>query len=479
MRRMKKGFFSEKNIVFICEIGKDYLSLIKCLYNGNSGHKFLGFNEQKLPADINDADLSGTIKNAFKKLEYKGSVIILSLPRSSVTCRYIKIPTHIPHEVEKIIRLQASQYLPYSANELITGYKIIDTNDQGYSEIHLIIAYRDIINRYIKIFDELKPSKFSIALSSYGICNLYLNFKPKDHGSVMIVDVGSSFAELVIVSKRKLLFSRSFKCDNLSPDWANLLINEVDKSRNAYLKEVSREPPQKIILSGARKIYQEFARILKEKEGLPVETLPYERLNFAGGLLDKILASGRSFSSILGFGMSRIPDSLNLLPHEKKEEAKKFSRTKKRLHLGLFILGIVLVLGVAVAKNLDNKALYLERLKIELDKIKDQALPLEDMERRLKVLEGQIAKRTSSIDILYELYQIIPGQISLINFNYEDGRRVILRGQTSELKSVVNFASRLRKSPIFGEFNIRVRYATKQRKQSGEVIDFEIVCLKE
>jgi Tfp pilus assembly protein PilN len=131
-----------------------------------------------------------------------------------------------------------------------------------------------------------------------------------------------------------------------------------------------------------------------------------------------------------------------------------------------------------MAKNLDNKTIYLRRLKAELNKISKDAKPLEEIERRFRLLEGRAKKTTTGMDVLYEVHRTIPEGVVLVSLNYEEDNQVVLHGYTSELKSVFEFVSLLEKSPVFKKFNIKVRYASKKRTQSGEILDFEIVCSK-
>jgi Tfp pilus assembly protein PilN len=176
-------------------------------------------------------------------------------------------------------------------------------------------------------------------------------------------------------------------------------------------------------------------------------------------------------------GLKETEESLNLLPPDIREKTKEIARHKEWLQVILFICGIILVLGLGVTKSLDNKALYLKQLKTELNKISKDARPLEEIEKRIKFVEGSLQKKPSSLEVLYELHRSIPSQISLTDFSYEEAGQIVLRGQTLELNSVFAFVSQLENSPALKEFNIKVRYATKKKTRTGEIIDFEIACL--
>ena len=136
-------------------------------------------------------------------------------------------------------------------------------------------------------------------------------------------------------------------------------------------------------------------------------------------------------------------------------------------------------MGLSIAKNLDNREQYLKRLKIELDRVAKEARPLEEMDKRLKLMQSRWQKGPSSLGVLYELHQVMPREVTLISLNYEEDRQIILHGQSPRLDSVFLLVSKLEDSGVFKGFNIKVRYATKKKTRTAEFIDFEIVCSKQ
>ncbi len=459
------------------------LKVIKCEAKNNSQRYFLGLEMEPASFDTDEKEITEKLSHILKKLEYNGNRVIVSLPRRYATCRYLRVPTLNPQETERIVALQASRYLPYPANELITGYQVISADKDGYSALNLVIVHKDAVGRYIKIFQALKIKDFSITLSSYGLCNLYsyLN-NPTGPKAIMIIDADLPQVEVAIISQGKLLLSRAIKINQQEKDWQRLLVEEIKKTQDAYLKEnrqAQDNHPGKIVIFGPTKSSVSFQEVLK-KEGLAVEVLPYwEKISLSQGFLNSILNTDASPATLIGLGLKDVPESLNLLPDEIKAQVKKLTQRREGLSLALRIIGIVVVLGLAISRNLDNKAIYLKQLNLELKKVEKDARPLDDVEKRLKYMESQLQKKPSSLDILYELNQTMPSDVSLVSLSYEEEREVILRGQAHELTPVFEFVGRLEKSPVFKNFNTKVRYASKRATTSGEVIDFEIICLKE
>jgi Tfp pilus assembly PilM family ATPase/Tfp pilus assembly protein PilN len=468
-----------KNSIFICQITENYLKAIKCLSHNKSKAGFVGLETESIPADIDDKKLSEILNQVFKKLDYRLNPIIVSLPRALATCRYLKVPASGPEEIENIAQLQASRYLPYPAQDLITAFQRVSTDNEGFSHINLVIVHRATIERYLRVFKDLKPAKISMVLSSYGLNSLYSYVRPDDAGPVVVVELDSQQVEIAIISSKKLLFSRSFKLARTAANWPDLLIEQINRTRDVFLKEIPQEAPQKIVLVGSQRALSGLPDNLSRQMSLAIEVLPFtEQVNLTEEVKNNILNQEHSFAGLIGLGLREPEGSLNLLPEEMKKAIKNIAQRKRILHTSLSISVIILVLGLGIAKDLDNKSRYLARLKTELNKIQDEAKPLEDIEKRFALLAGQVSKKQTGLDMLYELHQVIPDEISLASLSIEEAKVVILHGQAPELNSVSVFVERLEKSAAFKGFDVKVRYATAKKTQSRDVIDFEIVCLR-
>jgi Tfp pilus assembly PilM family ATPase len=468
--------YKSKKALFVCSISENMVKLVKSVPR-NSANEISDLEMESLPAGINDAKLSALLSSLFKRLSYANNRVIVSLPVNQATCRYLKIPSLSQKEIQNIACLQAARFLPYPCEELITSFQVLFTDRQGYSHINLTIAHKGIIERYLNIFKTAGINKLDIFLSSYGISNIYSNLRPADKPPVIVVNIDSNHAELVINSNKKMVFNRYFKLNKKQAGWESLFAGEIDKTKDAYLKELKTEPPVKIMLLSNDEPLEQLASIITKIVSLPVETLAYAReLKGTGNLPEKLLKFESSFADLIGLGLENLPASLNILPEQVKAQGESGLLLKERLNLSLFVLGIILVLSLTIAKTLDNKTSTLKQLKAELATASKEARPLEEIEKKIRLLEGRTQKTTSALDILFELHKRLPSEISLANLNYEEGKDVSLRGEAAQLNNIFTFVSSLENSSVFKNFAIKVRYATKKRTRSADRIDFEIVC---
>ncbi|MFA5272278.1 MAG: PilN domain-containing protein [Candidatus Omnitrophota bacterium] len=456
----------------IC-FGEDYLKIIK--YIPNRKKAFFDFKVVHFPVNPLDKEIIDKTFCALKDLGYNNNPIMISLPRNQATCRYVKIPTRLPSEIEKIIPFQTSKYLPYPNLELITSYQTISSDKSGYSHINLNIVHKDVVSRYLSILKSLAIKNFSILLSSYGLYTLYNEIAPKDNGTTMIVDVDTLYAELIVASQKKLIFSRSIKITQ-QQTLEQQLADEIIKTNNAYTKETNQPLPEKVIIFTNKNI---DLNILKSKVPIPIETLGYLNKNTWTSSADETIKStGVSVASLIGFMLKKASLDLNILPVEIKETRKRYIRKKEFLKSVFFAAVTLLVFTLAIIKNIDNKTAYREKLKSELEKLSPEARRLELLEHRFTLLQSQGKERLALLDVLYELHKVMPQNILLSNFTYEENNQIVLRGQTPNLDSVLDFVSYLEKSQGFKEFSVKMRYATKKKTSMGEFIDFEIICLK-
>jgi hypothetical protein len=295
----------------------------------------------------------------------------------------------------------------------------------------------------------------------------------------MVVDLQENQVELAILKQGKLLFSRSFKLAAILPDGENLFLEEINKTQDAYLREVAGDLPAEVMVVGAGKLLEAGAALLKKRLSIPVTVLAYaEKMHFTERVLNTLLTAESSFAGLLGLALADIPESLSLMLPQVKERLRNSAWRKQQLRLSLFIFSIIFIGSLGVLKNMDNQAKYLERLKMEVRKITQEAASLEQTEKRFRLLQERSGKKASSLEVLYELHQLTPADISLVSLGYEEDKQLTLRGQARELNSLSIFVQELESSAVLRSFDCKVRYATQKRGATGDFVDFELVCSK-
>lgn len=461
--------------VFICQFTPESCIAVKYLSARSPRKGFLGYASEGLSCLEDEASLRQAVKPVFAKLKYKHCPVIISLPSQQATCRFLKIPAQDPKEIERIVYLQASQYLPCPIEDLAVGYQIVSCDKEGYTNVNLIIVHQKVIASYLKALNELKPKKVSIVLSSYGLCNYYHYTSPGQQGTVMIIEVDSFGIELAVLVKHKLLFSRSFKIDISDPRWQDMALKEIDKAKGAYLKRLSQEDLDKIVVIDTGQVSRKLADGLAAVAGLPVEL---NTLLKDDKISADVMGKERSLAGLIGFGLESCPATLNLLPHDLKKEINRAVQRKELFRAFLSIPIIIILFGLGIVKTLQNKSDYLDRLKSELNKIKQDALPLDEIDKKLQIFKKPKEGAFSIMDMFLELSRIIPENVSLSHLSYGEKKEIILRGQAPVLNLVSEFVTKLQFSEVFKGFDVRLKYMTQRKSMAQEGVVFEVICLK-
>lgn len=465
--------------VFLLQITDTMLKVLKW----HPGHKDSLSCEALEIEHITDpkdnSQTQGKLNTLFKKLSYNHNPLIVSLPRNSATYRYLSIPARDPHEIEKMAGLQAANFLPYHSHELITGYQLIDTDKEGYSQINLVIVHKDVIEKILHIVGEFKPASITIELSTFGISNLFTLISKTQEKPVMVIDIDSHYAELAVVRQKKVLFSRYVKINHAAAYWEYAFIEEVNKTKAAYMREISEEAFEKIFLLGYDQSTPIVQKLLSGQNILAIEFLPYQTVITLPEAISLTLKNAQfSIASLIGLAIGPRVPSLNLIPGRIKTQRRDAAKKNEYSKIAIACLSILLMLWLATVKHLDNKALYLKRLNAELTRIEKEASPLENIEKRLGVLLKKSEKRISCLDALYSVNKAMPSEISLVTFGYDEDNQLILHGQSQLLSAVFDLLAQLERSPDFRDFSLKIRYATQRKVLSGEITDFEITGSK-
>lgn len=421
-------------------------------------------------------EFSLLLEDILRKKKFKIPSLILSLERSQVTIRFVKLPTTQKKEISRMVLWEAARALPYRLEEIVVDYQILEIDKQGFTQTLLIILPRATLQDFIKVCEEKKIFLRRVTLSSEGLAKWYLN-KIKDRGPVAIIDIEAETTEIVILWEEKFIFSRRFSWaeDSFKTDKPGFL-REIELSLDAYRKLEIYKPFKKIFLiSSKREESGELASFLSRHFSLPVEIREVlkeseegYRLHPSPGVEDF------SFASLLGLAFNPYSLKINLLPPGKKEAILISQRREKFFLTGILFLLFIFILGLSVGVIFYKKKAILRNLEEELLRVKPLAEEVLQAKKRLQFIHKNLLRRSSPLDILRELYQITPGKVYLNTFIYEE-ERLVIKGISPTRSLVFNFVSKLKDFSYFGE--VQARYVRARKLGETSLIEFELVCL--
>ena len=466
--------FAKIKLVTAIDISDGFIKLV-AISSDKSERSLYVLDSAELKTD-KDKDIAKEIRSLISKNRLGKSQLYASFPRHLVTIRNVRLPTMYEEEIKNMADLQAIKYVPYSREEMVVDYKTIETTKDGYTDILLILAQKKSVDRYVEIFKYAGIPVEKTALSSEGLLNWYLKFQLDDRKPTALIDLDRLHTHIQIARNKKLLFSRSVSFDTVDPDSdRNILLREIRLSFDSFLKEQD-EKVSRIILSGSEDYTSHLSSFLADSLSMSCERLKQlqdiKTKDVPGKSLQQLKVA--SYTYLLGIALEPERLTVNLLPRDIIERRKETTLKNELIKTAVLFLSVLAAAFGITEKKMNDKKLYLRKINTRLKAIEPEVRRLSKLKENIELIQNQLMFKGSSIDIIRELYSILPKDISLTLFEFENKNRILLRGTTKELSVVFDLLPILEKSPHFE--NVKINYATKRTFKKQEFADFEIIC---
>lgn len=457
------------------EISDKYIKLIQ-IFSKVAETKVIACVFKELSASEPGAAVTA-LQEILSQYNIKPKNLILTIPRQSVTVKSVKIPSCDPHEIYEMIGFQAVKQIPYPKEEISYGFNVTDVDSEGYSKVMLVICHRDAIWRPIEILKSCGLSPAKVTLTSFGLLN-WLNLRGdlstrSEVSPIILVDCDTYDSDIAIVRKGKLIYTRGLTFGSAEgTQYYEKLVDEIGKTLPIYEKETREGRPSEAFFTGNTSELAHSKSGLEGSLNAKVEFMgSFERVPLSIAAPFQPYVTQASYSSLLGTAIG--PEEVDLLPKALKLTTQTRIKKRELTISAILILTVIISASFVIWNKIYQKEQELEVLDSKLKDTAPLASQIEKMRSTSEVIKSQLTKKTEALDVLNELYKIVPPQIYLALYTY-DGAKVELKGTASVLSDVFRLVTILENSAYFQ--NIEVRYATKRKIGSQELIDFEINC---
>lgn len=414
--------------------------------------------------------------------------LIVSLPRNLVTVRNLKLPSTDPVELKEMISLQAARQTPYSKEEIISNFQRVGTAAEGYTDVILAIANREVSHERLKVLEEAHLKTAGIRLTSQGILNWQRMAQPSkadgEGGTIAVVDIDATFTDFVVVSDGQLIFTKAMsigasKLLEGEGKWVERFTQEMKAALDLYEHQGVGNAITRVVLTGAEMVPVGLKEAIQQKWGLVVERVSIlEKVpgvpQLAGS--SEMQRRSTSFTAVVGLAWDPEGAGIDLIPFEVVLKEGLAARGRDLMIMGVLLLSILMVISGMISERLYFKRQYLEQLRQEVQRTTEQATELERLRREIRIVRESSKVRNSPMDVLSLLHQLMPPEIYLTAITFKDGEELTLTGVSQEMSDVFKFVSVLDQQAGFGQ--VKVKHVT-QKVREGEKgqSDFEVVCL--
>lgn len=424
-------------------------------------------------------EISGKLVPLLKGLPYPSERVFASLSRSQMTTRILSLPSTETAELDKMVGFQLEKELPFPKDKIIIDYVPLETTPEGFTRLLLVVVGEDLVHRSLAILKQGGLIPEALFFSSEGVAASWQMSRKEEtaESCVALVDLDRFLTHVEVIQGGKLRMTRSFLTGA-----RHLNVPEPKAAEETFLQELNRtfvafrkeSPPGKIdklVLSGGEEGLMLVQKYLAPRIGLPVEILDFKGIcPFESETVKEALEGDLSFVSGVGL-LLKEGQRINLIPPSLKK-ARMVRQVRQMVFQSAFLLlGVLALVGFLFGSSLRQQQHQLVMLQEQLKTIEPDTARLETMQKQLQFLERRKTESEAILEILRELYRIIPQDASLTYLVIEPDH-LSLRGRSSVLATVFQFAEALEESPFFQ--SVRVNNATRRTLSEGEVALFQL-----
>lgn len=422
------------------------------------------------------ADIEGCLKRFAAGRTRAQETVVLVIPHHRVSSRYLRIPSCRPAEIADIVRLHIKKVLPYANEEIVVGWRVVETDHEGFSYVNIAFVQPDAIAEYLRILGGLGLEPAKVFLDVYGYEPVLKKQIGPDSQEIMIIALGDESCELAIIAQGAVCLSRSFALTLNEEGWQDSFIRQLMDTQALYVRQESSHPIKRLIFISQAAHAQKYRELVHDRIPLliepsqPLDDLAVTTARDIPGFPDSIMP-------VIGFILKMPDDSLNLVSREVRRRQNELFQARQSARLVIASVLFAFLAAAVLFRYTANKSAYAKWLDDQLKALQNQSRMVQMMASRLEVLRRINEAKTQPLDFFVALHQAVPAGLTVEELQYNvnnPNERFSLEGRSDQRELVFSYASRLNEFQLFAA-RAQVKYADSQDTPDGEVIKFRII----
>ena len=213
-------FFGSKDALVGLDIGSGSIKLLQ-LKEGKGKYKVERFGVKALPTEtivdgsiMDGLEVVSAIKDLVAEQKLKRKNMALSISGTSVIVKKITLPPMSVADLEKQIKFEAEQYIPFDINDVYLDFHILTTEErspEGQPEMSvlLVATKKDKLNDYANAVREAGLMPKVVDVDAFAIENMYcVNYETLPGQLTALVNIGASVMNINILKGGISAFTR-------------------------------------------------------------------------------------------------------------------------------------------------------------------------------------------------------------------------------------------------------------------------------
>ncbi|MFH1798454.1 MAG: pilus assembly protein PilM [Candidatus Omnitrophota bacterium] len=420
-----------------------------------------------------------------EKMIKKFGPFVLCIPRDQIILRNLQFPAKDEKELEDIISLHLTQEVPYSREEIIYDYSVLERTSAGFTSVLLGIIHRQKLIKQVSIFEKLGLYPENVLLSTFGLMNFIsrarmVKTKEKDNADRLkaCLDISDKTTDFFVFRKNQLLFSKSISMGVKHLKEEDKLVKFTGEIKQALV--VSRaargESLAMLYISGVEADWSALEKKINNDLQVPVEIVnSMEVVESLEGVKEiKQILGNTSVSALLGSAMDPLSDKFNLVLPEVKVRKDVREMTKNLFMGGGIVIYLLVLLLVGFMGKMYSRQAYLDKLIAEINKTERANKSAMKALDKIKAVKNFTNYKDSILYYYYELSKITTNNITVERLIFVKKKEFSLMGEGMDMGEIFKFVRDLNDAKIFGKAELR--YSRKATDGKSEQNEFNIVC---
>lgn len=396
---------------------------------------------------------------------------VLIIPAYQCITKYAVLPSADPVEIEKMIEFELPNIVSYNTQPWVWDFSIIGQQVNGASKTLIVLSPLSIIDRHIKTLSSLgiKPNVVTPSAMFYALLlsKKETLLKSSPVGCFCLED---DYMDFFVIESKQVTFFRGIQLKKEFHENIRFMEAEIRRSISMVKDNGTAGYPTRFFVINRNNPPTNSVKIVEKVLGSSVEEVEFAALYNEHPITDSSTTFGQDDYLSLVSGEAHI----NLLPAHLKG---KYRRSKKRRQMVLHALKVCFVLLLAflcLKASIWRKSRLLEQYNQRLSVISPLAEKLQFLQQQLFIIENELQGHVSTLDIVSELYRVLPKDITVHYFSIERNKKVVIRARAKLLSRAFDCIGPLEQSDYFG--NVRQSYANQRQIENSVLIDFEIIA---
>lgn len=304
------GFRKAKRVSVGLDVGSSSIKLVALVReSGNRSYRLLKYGVRRIPAvsgEPTKQNTSNLIRELFAETKIDCKDVIAAVPGTSAVVRYIQMPKMTLQEARNALRYEASQYIPFRAEEARMDYHILNGalgQADDMMKMMLVATRTSEAERRLEVLKAAGLSPLVLDVDSLALLNAFetTGIPGETPGSIALIHLGSRQTHLSVVQDGCPAFTRDMEAGGetlteaisrglglslaeaeavkvsgdaiIRPHLESPLRSLAGQLRSSldYYQGKSGNGGSKVYLSGGTSLLKPLGQFLSESLGIPAE----------------------------------------------------------------------------------------------------------------------------------------------------------------------------------------------------------------